>query len=180
MWPSLIVDVGAASRAIAGIAACHRTWLSYVQPYSNPCASASFVSSIRRWYGGSGRTVTPKLSNSGTPRSRAGKEAFSRESRRVATWPYYLFAIAAGAMLPVQFGINAQLASWVGSPPPAAPLSFVVGAGVLLVATLIFARGLPAPDRLGGAPWWVWVGGVLGALYVLGSVVTAPKLGAAA
>jgi transporter family-2 protein len=98
----------------------------------------------------------------------------------VATWPYYLFAIAAGAMLPVQFGINAQLASWVGSPLRATLVSFVVGAAVLVVATLIFARGLPAPDRLGGAPWWVWVGGVLGALYVLGSVVTAPKLGAAA
>src|ERR687897_200940 len=150
MWPSLIVDVRSASRAITGIDSCHRTWLSYVQPYSNPCASASFVSSIRRWYGGSGRTVTPKLSNSGTPRSRAGKEAFSRESRRVATWPYYLFAIAAGAMLPVQFGINAQLASWVGSPLRATLVSFVVGAAVL------------------------------GALYVLGSVVTAPKLGAAA
>ena len=32
----------------------------------------------------------------------------------MTTWPYYLFAVAAGAMLPIQFGINAQLASWVG------------------------------------------------------------------
>ena len=98
----------------------------------------------------------------------------------MATWPYYLFAIAAGAMLPIQFGINAQLASWVGSPLRATLVSFVVGAAVLLVATLIFARGLPASGELGGAPWWVWVGGFLGAFYVLGSVVTAPKLGAAA
>ena len=28
----------------------------------------------------------------------------------MTTWPYYLFAIAAGAMLPIQFGVNAQLA----------------------------------------------------------------------
>jgi bacterial/archaeal transporter family-2 protein len=110
----------------------------------------------------------------------AGKEASSRESRRVATWPYYLFAIAAGAVLPVQFGVNAQLASWVGSPLRATLVSFVVGAAVLLVATLIFARGASGGKDLGGAPWWVWVGGFLGAFYVLGSVVTAPKLGAAA
>jgi len=97
----------------------------------------------------------------------------------VATWPYYLFAIAAGAMLPVQFGINAQLASWVGSPLRATFVSFVVGAAVLLVAALIFARGWPGTERLSAAPWWVWVGGFLGAFYVLGSVVTAPKLGAA-
>jgi bacterial/archaeal transporter family-2 protein len=98
----------------------------------------------------------------------------------VATWPYYLFAIAAGAMLPVQFGINAQLAVWVGSPLRATFVSFVVGATVLLVAVLIFARGISGERDLGAAPWWVWVGGFLGAFYVLGSVVTAPKLGAAA
>ena len=98
----------------------------------------------------------------------------------MATWPYYLFAITAGAMLPIQFGINAQLAAWVGSPLRATLVSFVVGAAVLLVATLVFARGLTGERELGGAPWWVWVGGFLGAFYVLGSVVTAPKLGAAA
>jgi bacterial/archaeal transporter family-2 protein len=110
----------------------------------------------------------------------AGKQAFWRESGRVATWPYYLFAIAAGAMLPVQFGINAQLAAWVGSPLRATFVSFAVGTIALLAAVLVFARGWPGSDRLGGAPWWVWVGGLLGAFYVLGSVVTAPRLGAAA
>ena len=39
---------------------------------------------------------------------------------------------------------------------------------------------LARDGRLGAAPWWVWVGGCFGAFYVLGSVVTAPKLGAAA
>jgi transporter family-2 protein len=115
----------------------------------------------------------------GPPKVVAGKGAFSRESRPVATWPYYLFAVAAGAMLPIQFGINAQLASWVTSPIRATLVSFVVGASVLVVATLLFARSWPGTERLGAAPWWVWVGGCFGAFYVLGSVVTAPKLGAA-
>jgi transporter family-2 protein len=114
------------------------------------------------------------------PRVAAGKEAFSRESRRVATWPYYLFAVAAGAMLPIQFGINAQLAVWLGSPVRATFVSFAAGAIVLFAAVLVFARGVAEGRELGAAPWWVWVGGFLGAFYVLGSVVTAPKLGAAA
>ena len=97
----------------------------------------------------------------------------------VTAWPYYLFAVAAGAMLPIQFGINAQLAHWVGSPLRATLVSFAVGTAVLLAAPLVFARGWPA-DKVTGAPWWVWLGGFLGAFYVLGSVVTAPKLGAAA
>ena len=93
---------------------------------------------------------------------------------------YALFAVAAGAMLPVQFGINAQLAAWLGSPLRATFVSFAVGATVLLVAVLLFARGVSEGRELGAAPWWVWAGGFLGAFYVLGSVVTAPKLGAAA
>jgi bacterial/archaeal transporter family-2 protein len=95
----------------------------------------------------------------------------------VAIWSDILFALLAGAMLPIQFGINAQLATWVGGSLRAALVSFVVGAVGLFVAVLFAARGWP--DRAGDAPWWVWTGGLLGAFYVLGSIVTAPKLGAA-
>src|SRR6266511_1377522 len=51
---------------------------SYVHANSKPCCSASFISSIIRWYGGSGRTVTPKLSME-PPRSLAGERAYRRE-----------------------------------------------------------------------------------------------------
>jgi len=97
----------------------------------------------------------------------------------VAVAGYLLFAFAAGAMLPLQFGINAQLASWIESPVRAAFVSFLVGAVALSLVTLAFARGLPGSDRVGQAPWWIWLGGLLGAFYVLGSVVAAPRLGAA-
>jgi bacterial/archaeal transporter family-2 protein len=98
--------------------------------------------------------------------------------KRVAIWGYLLFALAAGAMLPIQFGINAQLASWLGSSVRAAFVSFVVGALSLLVVALAFARDGPGGDRVSSAPWWVWIGGALGAFYVLGSIVAAPRLGA--
>jgi len=111
------------------------------------------------------------------PEGRAGKPTFSLEISAVAIWAYLLFALAAGAMLPIQFGINAQLAAWVGGSVRAAFVSFLVGAIALLGAVLVTARGWP--DRAGDAPWWVWTGGLLGAFYVLGSIVTAPRLGAA-
>ena len=93
-------------------------------------------------------------------------------------WAYLLFGVAAGAMLPIQFGINAQLARWLDSPVRATLVSFAVGTLVLLVAALPLLRGWPALSQLGTAPWWVWVGGFLGAFYVLGSVVVAPHVGA--
>jgi transporter family-2 protein len=91
---------------------------------------------------------------------------------------FLLFALAAGAMLPFQAGINAQLASWVGGPVRAALVSFAVGTVALGLITLAFYRGWPGTDRLANAPWWVWTGGLLGAFYVAGSIVTAPRLGA--
>ncbi len=93
-------------------------------------------------------------------------------------WLYLLFAVAAGAMLPVQFGVNAQLSHWVGSPIRAAFVSFLVGTLALLIISAFVRKPMPSLERLGNVPWWVWIGGLLGAFYVAGSIVTAPKLGA--
>lgn len=98
----------------------------------------------------------------------------------MAAVAYALFAFAAGCMLPFQAGVNAQLAEWVGGPVRAAFLSFVVGTLALLVVVAIFFRARDSAGRVADAPWWVWVGGFLGAFYVVASVVTAPRLGAAA
>jgi bacterial/archaeal transporter family-2 protein len=94
-------------------------------------------------------------------------------------WLYLVLAFAGGAALPFQAGVNAQLATWLGSPVRAAFVSFLVGTLVLLAASAFVFKPLPSWGRLGNAPWWVWVGGVLGAFFVAASVVTAPKLGAA-
>jgi uncharacterized membrane protein YdcZ (DUF606 family) len=32
-------------------------------------------------------------------------------------------------------------------------------------------KPLPSLARLGDVPWWVWIGGLLGAFYVAGGVV---------
>lgn len=97
----------------------------------------------------------------------------------MAIWPYLLFGFAAGAMLPIQFGINAQLANWLDSPLRATLVSFAIGTAALFLVMVAGYRDWPTGGSIAGAPWWVWVGGLLGAFYVLGSVVAAPKLGAA-
>ena len=94
-------------------------------------------------------------------------------------WLYLLFAFAGGAALPFQAGINAQLAGWLHSPVRAAFVSFLVGSVVLAVASALVFKPLPSWGRVGDAPWWVWIGGALGAFYVAASIVSAPKLGAA-
>jgi transporter family-2 protein len=88
-----------------------------------------------------------------------------------------LFAVVAGAFLPLQAGVNRRLAHYVGGPVRASMLSFFVGAFVLLAVTLLFARGGAKP---GDAPWWAWVGGALGAFYVVSTVVVPGRIGVAA
>jgi bacterial/archaeal transporter family-2 protein len=92
---------------------------------------------------------------------------------------YILLALAAGAMLPFQAGVNARLSEIVDSPIRASFVSFVVGTIALLILALLVFKPLPSTGRLGDAPWWVWIGGILGAFYVAVSIVSAPKLGAA-
>jgi transporter family-2 protein len=80
-----------------------------------------------------------------------------------------LFAVVAGAFLPLQAGVNARLAHFIGGPVRAAMVSFVVGALLLFVVVALFDRS--GEHRAAGAPWWVWIGGAFGAFYVTATVV---------
>jgi transporter family-2 protein len=91
-----------------------------------------------------------------------------------------LLAALAGALLPVQAGINAQLRLTLGNPLTATLVSFLIGSvalGLLVLGARIPLQLGPALDR---APWWHWTGGLLGAVYVALTILLAPRLGAAA
>jgi len=88
--------------------------------------------------------------------------------------PFLLpLALAAGALLPAQFGVNSHLRHFVGGPVAAAAISFVVGMFVLAVTALVVQRSLPPPGSVASAPWWAWTGGLLGEFFVLASIVLA-------
>ena len=79
-------------------------------------------------------------------------------------------AFAAGVVLVVQVGVNATLRTGLGSPVAAALASFLVGSAAL--ALLLLANGAwPARSQLLAAPAWAWAGGVLGAFYVVSTIV---------
>jgi transporter family-2 protein len=91
-----------------------------------------------------------------------------------------LLALAAGAGLPVQAGVNAAMARHAGRPEWAAFVNFAVGL-VALGAWLAALRLAPPPAlALARAPWWSWTGGLLGAFYVSAVALLAPRLGVAA
>jgi transporter family-2 protein len=95
------------------------------------------------------------------------------------TYLYALFAFVAGAVLPIQVGLNNSLRNGIGSPVLAALVSFVVGSICLLVFAIFTRTPWPSMEAVARLPAWAWVGGALGAYYVATAIFVAPRLGAA-
>lgn len=93
-------------------------------------------------------------------------------------WPY-LLAVGVGATLTVQVGMNATVGRALGSPLWASIVNFVVGL-VALAACALVAGGRPGTDLLGRVPAWAWLAGLLGAVYVVGTTLLGPRIGALA
>ena len=91
---------------------------------------------------------------------------------------YMLFAVAAGAGIAFQAVINARLRVVVQSAIWAALIQTFAGLLMLGTIALIAREGPPMAVAAGRVPWWVWTGGLLGATYVVVSIVATAPLGA--
>ena len=86
--------------------------------------------------------------------------------------------VLGGAAASLQASTNAKLANAVGSPVNAALVSFAVGTAVLaVVAFLMQAR--PDFATVRSAPWYLWIGGLYGAAFVVAATWGVPRLGVA-
>lgn len=87
-------------------------------------------------------------------------------------------AFMAGMMLPFQAASNGAVGKALGHPLWGALVSLVVS--LMLLLPLLWLMKVPAP-RIGAAlqgPWWLWIGGVVGVLYVASAAAFVPRLGA--
>ena len=72
-----------------------------------------------------------------------------------------------GALLPVQAILNTRLGRQTGGPLMGSLLSFTVGLICLLLLNLVINTSAVTnlkPASVG--PWWLWLGGFLGAIFV--------------
>lgn len=90
-----------------------------------------------------------------------------------------IMAITAGALVPVQAGINGFVGLRTGAPIWATTLNFVVGVIALFAYLASQGQLRPFRDGVTGLPWWAYLGGLLGAGFVTLTVFLAPRLGAA-
>lgn len=96
-----------------------------------------------------------------------------------ASLAHILAAIAIGACLSLQPPINAVMARALGSPLLASVVSIAISLAVVVPVWLTIGQGAGDLAQLRALPWWVLLGGVIGVVFVAGSVVVAPVLGIA-
>ena len=94
-------------------------------------------------------------------------------------WLSFAIALLAGALITVQTGSNARLKEAFGAALPAVIVSSSLGIVLLIGVTLVGRIPWPAASAVAAAPWWGWLGGLLGAIYAVVTVLLARELGAA-
>jgi transporter family-2 protein len=90
-----------------------------------------------------------------------------------------LLVLLGGGLLALQPPTNVMLAKAGGSPVLAALLSFAVGTAALLTVWLA-SGNRPGTSPFAALPWYAWLGGIYGAVYVAVAAYAAPRLGLAA
>lgn len=94
---------------------------------------------------------------------------------------FILMALVIGLVIPLQSAINSSLRDTLRSGSMLAALvSFATGTLWLLVVSALAGQPFAALGGLPRVAWWEWLGGALGAFFVFGSTLLAPRIGMAA
>ncbi len=89
-----------------------------------------------------------------------------------------MLAVIAGAVVPFQSAINANLTRGLGHPLWATFASLLVSVLVLLPIIMALRLPLPSLGFISKAPLWMWTGGAFGVVFISLALVLLPKLGA--
>ena len=94
--------------------------------------------------------------------------------------PYLLLAFVIGCMIPLQAAINARLRDHLDhSTLLAALVSFAVGTVALAAMAVLTSQRWQSLGGVADAKSWQLTGGLLGAVFVFGTTLLAPKIGLA-
>ncbi len=91
-----------------------------------------------------------------------------------------LLGAVAGAVIPFQTAVNSRLAGRLGAIFPASLISFAVGTAGLGLLVLVTGTAMPWTATAVTQPWWIWIGGVCGLIFLTMNIVLMPRIGASA
>jgi transporter family-2 protein len=91
---------------------------------------------------------------------------------------FILVAVLIGSLMPIQAGINAEFTRFLKHPYLVPIISLIVGS--IGLSFLLLLQGVSMGDikRLGEAPPYMFLGGILSAIFVTAAMFFIPKMGA--
>lgn len=100
-----------------------------------------------------------------------------QKSKGASLWFWRAFGIFAGALSATQTAINGHLGKVIGSPIKASVISFTVGIIFLAIICIALHGKNATGENHQKNPWWMWIGGILGGLYILANVYLSRLVG---
>lgn len=130
-----------------------------------------------------GGGATPSAGVGGPGTATLPTTSATDRSSVAAQFGWVVLGLLAGAVLPLQGAINAQLQRDIGSPLAVGTISFAVATLTIAIVlvVLLALRRTPTPQLrpLPAMPWWGWLGGFCAATYVTATFLLIPTIGAA-
>ena len=80
-------------------------------------------------------------------------------------------AIITGAVVPFQAGANAALGRALGHPLWGTFVSLAVSFACIVPVMLLAKVQAPTLANLAQAPRWIWIGGIVGVVYITGALI---------
>lgn len=105
------------------------------------------------------------------------KKAPSMQANTNTSTLWMIWAVFIGMFSAMQQAINGRLGALLHSPVQGAFLSFGIGMILIILVTMFMTRNWPTKAMLKQVEPWAFFGGILGALFVLTTVISVPQIG---
>lgn len=90
------------------------------------------------------------------------------------------FALLVGLLIPFQGIVTASLGQKLDHPFVSAFINFAGGMIIFLIAIMVSSASFPDLKKLTSIPWYLYTGGLIGALFIAGALFSLPKIGSTA
>ncbi|MDR2661221.1 MAG: DMT family transporter [Lactobacillaceae bacterium] len=91
---------------------------------------------------------------------------------------WHIWGIAAGMFASIQQALNGHLGIQLGNAIQSSLISFILGTIAIILFTFIKEKNIfPEKENIVKIPWWGYIGGILGSIYVFTLAFLVPKIG---
>lgn len=111
-------------------------------------------------------------------KSRGAKQVKAAAAKPVRNvWAWRAFGLIIGMSMASQTAVNSHLGIVADSRLFASVINFSVGLTLLIILNILLLKTKKPGVKDARPPLWIWSGGLFGALYVVGNIITAQTVG---